>query len=225
MGNLYAWWDQFSHQIRPISTHNRALLDSVKIPKAVMSLVVEAKWGAGCTDASKVVIEWITLTELGHPQPHTTIITNNTMVERVINHTTKPWWTCMARAQGPWIAAEVWIQMEAREHQLCHLHNQTLLCSTSQRNVGDLFHTPPQILCTQEASGNISIGQILSKGVYKTLDRKGHAMEFRDLEVRAWWSEREESCAWLTTTSSQHILAFLSSHVGFMIIFFHMHLA
>ena len=81
----------FFHQLLPRPpTHNRALLNISQILKAIISSVVDMELVVVFINAREAVVKQIILTELGHPHPHTTFITDNTTAEGAINHTIQP---------------------------------------------------------------------------------------------------------------------------------------
>ena len=64
--------------------NNGAILTNATIIKAVMSSAAEAELGALYLNAKEAIYICQILHEMGHPQPHTPIQTDNTMAEGVI---------------------------------------------------------------------------------------------------------------------------------------------
>jgi hypothetical protein len=66
--------------------NNGAILTIAKIIKAVMSLAAKAKVGALCINCREVVPNHHTLELMGHPQPPTSMQTNNTTALNDVNN-------------------------------------------------------------------------------------------------------------------------------------------
>jgi hypothetical protein len=89
--------------------NNGAILNTVHIIRAVMSLAAEAELGALFINAKEAVCIHHMLTKMGHPQPLTPIQTDNSMAEGVVNLKVQPkhtksmdmcfYWLCDCKAQ------------------------------------------------------------------------------------------------------------------------------
>ena len=73
-----------------IPTNNGAVLNISQIIRAVMSSTAEAKLGALFINAKTAVSMRHTLKELGHPQPHTPLQTDNKTVNNLLTNKIMP---------------------------------------------------------------------------------------------------------------------------------------
>jgi hypothetical protein len=71
-------------------TNNGAILTIATKIKAVMSSAAKAEMGALYLNACEAVYLRQIFTEMGHPQPCTSIQTDNLMAEGVVNHKIQP---------------------------------------------------------------------------------------------------------------------------------------
>jgi hypothetical protein len=75
---------------RFIPPNNGAILNTAQIIRAVMSSAAEAELGALFINAKEAVHIRQILTEMGHPQPPTSIQTDNSTAEGVVNLRVQP---------------------------------------------------------------------------------------------------------------------------------------
>ena len=155
---------------------------------------------------------------LGHPQPCTTIIIDNTIIKSNINHTIQPKQTKAMSMHFHWsqqleVAKAIGIQVEVMQGKLCWLQQKTSLSSTSERNEGNLLDASCQSCCTQKESCWLENGQTSSKGVPKPLNCQEHALGFKVMEVSHQQPDRGNGCAWLMMTDNWCKSSWLSFHV------------
>jgi len=74
----------------PLPPNNGAIHNVAEIIKAVMSSMAEAETGALYINARKAVEKRNILEELGHKQPPTSIQTDNSMAEGIVNNCVQP---------------------------------------------------------------------------------------------------------------------------------------
>ena len=74
----------------PDPLNNWAISTNATILKNVMSSTAEAEIGALYLNAREAVYLWQILVEMGHPQPPTSIQTDNTTAEGLVNHKIQP---------------------------------------------------------------------------------------------------------------------------------------
>ena len=71
-------------------SNNGSVLNIAQIIKTVMMSAVEAEIGAMFINAQEVVPQWMTLVEMGHPQPQTPMQMDNSAAHSVVTNNVQP---------------------------------------------------------------------------------------------------------------------------------------
>ena len=155
----------------PNPPNNGAVTNIAQIIKSVMSSAAEAEIGALFINSRQAIPARHLLEEMGHPQPPTPIMTDNTTALRFVTKNLQPkqtkstdmryWWMRDRSDQKQF--SYYWV-LGTRKRNLGGLLHQAFLCGAPPRNAAQIPHTsssferfqgagresPPQILRSRD---------------------------------------------------------------------------